>query len=83
MQFHFHDHTAVRITGELTKLFSQFGYSDILHLDQDRNFESSILSQMLETFGIHKSQTTAYHPEGDGMVERFSRSLSTTAKNMC
>jgi len=39
------------------------------------NFESSLLTQTLEAFGVQKSRTTAYHPQGDGMVERFNRSL--------
>ena len=43
--------------------------------DQGPNFESSILCQTLEAFCIKKIRTTAYHPEGDGMVERFNRSL--------
>ena len=30
---------------------------------------------MLKAFGIVKSRTTAYLPQGDGMVERFNRSL--------
>ena len=29
-------------------------------------------SQVLQAFGIQKSRTTVYHPQGDGMVERFS-----------
>ena len=69
------DQTAVRITGELVKIFSTFGHPEILHSDQGRNFESSILAQTLQAFGVHKSRTTAYHPQGDGMVERFNRSL--------
>ena len=69
------DQTAVRITGELIKIFSRFGHPDILHSDQGRNFESTILAQTLQAFGIKKSRTTAYHPQGDGMVERFNRSL--------
>ena len=69
------DQTAARITGELVKIFSIFGHPEILHSDQGRNFESSILAQTLQAFGVHKSRTTAYHPQGDGMVERFNRSL--------
>ena len=34
-----------------------------------------MLHQTLEAFGIKKSRTTAYHPEGDGMVEWFNRTL--------
>ena len=59
---------------ELTKLFAMYGIPEILHSDQGRSFESSILAQTLKAFGINKSQTTPYHPQGDGMVERFNRS---------
>ena len=67
--------TADRITKELVKVFSNYGMPDILHSDQGRNFESCILRKTLEAFGVQKSRTTAYHPQGDGMVERFNRSL--------
>ena len=67
--------TAARITAELIKVFSRYGIPDILHSDQGRNFESTILLQTLEAFGVTKSHTTAYHPAGDGLVERFNRSL--------
>jgi len=69
------DQTAARITGELIKIFSTFGHPEILHSDQGRNFESSLLTQTLEAFGVQKSRTPAYHPQGDGMVECFNRSL--------
>ena len=64
--------TAARITTELVKVFSHYGIPIIL---QGRNFESIILSQTLEAFGVTKSRTTAYHPAGNGLVEHFNRSL--------
>jgi len=67
--------TAVRIATELTKVFSYYGIPDILHSDQGRNFESTVLLQTLEAFGVTKSRTIAYHPAGDGLVELFNRSL--------
>ena len=39
------------------------------------NFENAMLQQTLDALGIRKSRTTAYHPEGDGMVEWFNRML--------
>ena len=68
------DQTAVRITNVLVKVFTEYGLPDIIHLDQGRNFESSILRQTLEAFGVAKSRTTAYHPQGDGMVKHFNYS---------
>ena len=69
------DQKAQRITKELVKVFATFGLPQILHSGQGRNFESTILKQTLDAFGESKSHTTAYHPQGDGMVERFNRSL--------
>ena len=69
------DQTADRISRELVKVFSTYGQPEMIHSDQGRNFESTILAQVLKAFNISKTRTTAYHPQGDGMVERFNRSL--------
>ena len=62
------DQSTVRITNKLVKLFSMFGLPQIVHSDQGKNFESTVLKQILEVFGISKSRTTAYHPQGDGLT---------------
>ena len=67
--------TAATITEKLIQVFSVMGLPSILHSDQGHNFESTLLQQMLDAFGTSKSHTTAYHPEEDGMVEHFNRSL--------
>ena len=59
-------------------LFSRFGIPKILHSDQSANFESTMIRRVCAAFGVLKSQTTAYHPQGDGMVERFNRNLAAT-----
>ena len=66
---------AVTITKALVNLFSTMGLPQILHSDQGQNFESTVLKQTLDAFSIQKSRTTAYYPQGDGLVERFNRSL--------
>ena len=69
------DQTARRITDILINLCARMGLPRIIHSDQGRNFESTILHQTLQAFGITKLHTTAYHPQGDGMVERLNRSI--------
>ena len=69
------DQTASRITRELVQVFTRFGLPDIIHSDQGANFESTILRQTLDAFGVNKTHTTSHHPQGDGMVERFNRTL--------
>ena len=43
--------------------------------DQGRNFESAVFGEMCNLLGMTKTQTTPLHPQSDGMVERFNRTL--------
>ena len=65
------DQNAKSITKAVIKLCSSFGIPDVIHSDQG----SLLFREMLTAFGIVKSRTTAYHPQGDGIVERFNRLL--------
>ena len=59
----------------VNRVFSRFGPPTIIHSDQGRNFESNLMQEICGLMGIHKSRTTAYHPQCDGQVERQNRTL--------
>lgn len=46
-----------------------------VHSDQGRNFESALFSEMTKLLGIQKTRTTALHPQSDGMIERFNKTV--------
>lgn len=67
------------------KLFNEFapkfGFPSKLHHNmggefENRGFSNSFLMERLkELSGIQGSHTTPYHPQGNGQVERFNRTL--------
>ena len=54
---------------------SRFGVHMVLHSDQGRNFESAVFREMCSLLGVEKTRTTPLHPQSDGMVERFNRTI--------
>jgi Integrase zinc binding domain/Integrase core domain len=53
----------------------RFGVPRELHSDQGRNFEAEVFQEMCRALGIRKTRTTPLHPQSDGLVERFNRTL--------
>ncbi|KAI4905266.1 hypothetical protein NFI96_004845 [Prochilodus magdalenae] len=53
----------------------EHGIPEILHTDQGRQFESDLISHLCKLLGVKKNCTNSYHPQCDGMVERFNRTL--------
>jgi len=53
----------------------RYGPPSILHSDRGAQFLSDVFVQIREKFGIDKSVTTPYHPEGNAIIERVHRTL--------
>lgn len=43
--------------------------------DRETSFVSHLMLSVCESLGITKLNTTPYHPECDGMVDRFNRTV--------
>jgi len=66
------DRLARLIVDELLPLF---GVPEALLSDRGANLLAHVMQDVCALLGIHKLNTTAYHPQCDGMVERLNRTL--------
>jgi len=57
------------------EIFLRFSTPEQLHSDQGKQFEGQLLSEICKLLKINKTRTTPYHPQCDGLVERFNRTL--------
>ena len=57
------------------EVFSRLGMPEQLHSDKGKQFEGTLIKELCKILNISKSRTTSYHPQCDGLVERFNRTL--------
>ena len=71
------DQTALSIARLLVEeVISHHGVPRELLSDRGAAFLSSQMKGVYQLMGLKKVNTTAYHPQGDGLVERFNRTLT-------
>ena len=68
---------AENIAEELVKFFSRVGIPKEILTDQGSNFVSQLLTEIYRLLHIHPIRTTPYHPQTDGLVERFNKTLNS------
>ena len=72
------DKTAGTIAKVLVEeLICRRGCPEVIHSDQGRNFEASLIREICQLLNIKKTRTTPYHAQGNGQTERFNHTLCT------
>ena len=62
----------------LTQICLLMGLSAVITSDQGREFHNALNKQLMDEFGIQHRLTTAYHPQANGLDERFNQTLVNT-----
>ena len=67
--------SSVIISAIIGNLITVYGTPRSILTDQCRNVESSKFLEFCHLFRIHKLQTTSYHPQSNGVCEKFNQTL--------
>ena len=56
----------------IENIILRFGMPLVIHSDQGREFENGLMKSLCALLGCTKTRTAPYHPESDGMIERYN-----------
>lgn len=71
---------APTLAKELLRIFLRVGFSQEVVIDQGTNFMSRVMTNLWKQLGVHPLKTSVYHPQTNGLVERFNQSLKKMLK---
>ena len=66
----------------VNEVVCRYGVPSFIHSDQGANLTGQVVSSLCSRLGIKRTQTSAYHPQGNGQVERFNRTLEAMLAKM-
>jgi transposase InsO family protein len=72
--------TVKGIARELLHLFSRVGIPREILMDQGTAFMSHVMKDVCNLLQIKQVRTSVYHPQTDGLVERFNKTLKQMLK---
>lgn len=65
------------------EIICKFGAPATLLSDRGTNFLGEIMSEIYKLMNVKKVNTTAYHPQCNGLVERFNQTLVNSLSALC
>ena len=77
------DQSALTVAKVITnEWIFNFGVPDRIHSEQGRNYMSALVKELFLLFGIQQSETTPYHPMGNGQVEKMNRTIQSLLRTL-
>lgn len=64
-------------------ILSRFGCPKILMSEKGSHFLNETIATLTEEFHIYHQKSTPYHPQVNGTIEAFNKSLENTLKKVC
>uniref|UniRef100_A0A1X7T9K1 Integrase catalytic domain-containing protein n=1 Tax=Amphimedon queenslandica TaxID=400682 RepID=A0A1X7T9K1_AMPQE len=74
------DKSAVSVANFIFETICRFGCAKVVITDQGREFVNSINEELMSLTGTNHRITSAYHPQSNGLVERFNQTLQNSLR---
>jgi transposase InsO family protein len=66
-----------------SEIFCRYGACRTLVTDRAQNFMSKLVKELCKIFQVTKVETSSYHAQSDGLVERMNSSLISALRKYC
>lgn len=66
----------------LDNIITRYSCIKFIQSDQGKEFNSNIIKMLYESYGISQKNSSPYHPQTNGVVERFNQTLIRQLKKM-
>jgi len=77
------DKSAQTVSSALYTIFLHMGFPAVVSSDQGREFVNGVLDTLLQKSKTEQIVSSAYHPETNGLVERFNQTLQNMLAKVC
>lgn len=75
--------SAKNIVKNLLKFFTMYGIPKDIQTDRGSNFTSNLFAAVLKELNVKHSMSSAYHPESQGVLERWHQTFKTMLRKFC
>ena len=75
--------SAKTIANALMKIFTNFGIPKEIQSDRGSNFTSDLFAKILKELDIKQTLSAAYHPESQGVLERWHQTFKSMLRKFC
>lgn len=70
-------HDAASVAAAFVSVCARWGPPTVVRSDNGSEFVNAVMTAVFEAFGVHVRHGAVRHPQSQGMVERFNRTLLT------
>ncbi|XP_069089507.1 uncharacterized protein [Pleurodeles waltl] len=74
--------TTKTVAQTMITFFARVGFPEALLTDQGTQFVSGLMKQICKSLGVLQRKTSVYHPQTDGLVERYNRTIKTLLRKI-